>query len=58
MLAGITKYPVKYIPYKLLDITEGDDLTTIQLKMFESEKKILLLKLNWTSSEGLEILAE
>ena len=39
VLAGITKYPVKYIPYKLLDITESDDLTTIQLKMYESEKK-------------------
>ena len=39
VLAGITKYPVKYIPYKLSDITENDDLSSLQIKMYDPEKK-------------------
>ena len=39
VIAGITKYPVKYIPYKLSDITENDDLSSLQIKMYDPEKK-------------------
>lgn len=34
IIAGITKYPTRYIPYKLKEITLEDDLSKIQLKMY------------------------
>lgn len=34
IIAGITKYPTKYIPYKLKEISLEDDLSKIQLKMY------------------------
>ncbi|MGP1597686.1 transglycosylase domain-containing protein [Peptoanaerobacter stomatis] len=34
MIAGITQYPTKYIPYKLKEITYGEDVLNMQLKLY------------------------
>lgn len=34
IIAGITKYPTRYIPYKLKSVTAQDDLSSIQIKMY------------------------
>lgn len=34
VIAGITQYPSRYIPYKLSEITESDDLANIQIKLY------------------------
>ena len=34
MIAGITQYPTKYIPYKLKEIAYGEDVSNMQLKLY------------------------
>lgn len=40
MIAGITQYPSKYIPFKIADISPSDDVSTLQVKLYPvSEEK-------------------
>lgn len=36
MIAGITKYPTMYIPFKTMDISPTDDVNSIEIKLYPS----------------------
>lgn len=39
MLAGVTQYPTRYIPFKTEDISIDDDVTTLEIKLYPSSEQ-------------------
>lgn len=39
MIAGITQYPSRYIPFRTEDITTEDDLSTLEIKLYPTTDK-------------------